>query len=57
MEYPDYAKKALWEEYERLERSFSKVWGVLSPSHERDKVMFHIAAAKIELYRILKEEK
>lgn len=53
--YPDSAIAKLKEEQERLDQSFSRVWGLLSPSTERDEVMWHIMTAKRKLNQIIKE--
>jgi hypothetical protein len=55
-EYPDYAIQELKETRERLDRMFQQVWAVLSPSVERDIVMYHLAFAKKKLNDIIGEE-
>lgn len=54
---PESVVKKLEEERERLDRSFSRIWGLLSPSVERDEVMWHIISAKRTLHVIIKENK
>jgi hypothetical protein len=55
--YPDYAVKILKEASEHLDSQFSRVWGALSPSVERDTVMYHLFAAKKQLNAILEVNK
>jgi hypothetical protein len=55
--YPEYAVKRMEEEYERLDRSFSRLWGALSPSHERDEILLHVINAKTLLYKLIKESR
>lgn len=52
-EYPDYAIRELEEGRERLDREFQRVWAVLSPSVERDTVMYHLANAKKHINDII----
>jgi hypothetical protein len=55
--YPDYAIKILKESSEQLDYQFSRVWGSLSPSIERDTVMYHLFAAKKQINDILEVNK
>lgn len=56
MRLPDYAIQTLKEEYSRLDRSFSRIWGALSPSDKRDHIMQHILAANILISELIKQE-
>lgn len=53
MDYPESAINRLKEVGERLDREFHKVWGTISPSVERDTVMYHLFAAKKQLNEII----
>jgi hypothetical protein len=60
MKYPDYAIKAIEVEKKKIDRSFSIIWGALSPSVERDEILYHLITAKKKLNELinnnLKEE-
>jgi hypothetical protein len=51
--YPEYAIQELEKVNKRLEQEFQIVWGALSPSVERDKVMWHIMTARKTITEIL----
>lgn len=55
MKYPQSAIDRLKDEGERLEQSFMRIWGALSPSHERDAIMHHLFTAKHKLNQLIKE--
>lgn len=54
--YPMDVLEKLAAERERLERSFSRIWGLLHPSQERDEVMLHILKAKMKIHAFIKEQ-
>jgi hypothetical protein len=51
--YPEHAISELEKQHESLERTFTKIWTVLSPSPERDEVMLHILLAKKKINEII----
>jgi hypothetical protein len=55
VEIPDYAIKILKREADTLEMCFSRIWGVLPKSVERDEIMWHLLSAKTKLNRLLEE--
>lgn len=57
MKYPESAIKRMETEYERLDRSFSSLWGLLSRTNERDEILLHIISAKTLLYKLIKESR
>jgi hypothetical protein len=54
MKYSDYVIKVLEEEKERIDKSFTRVWAALSPSYERDEIMWHLVTAKKKLNDLIK---
>jgi hypothetical protein len=57
MKYPEYAINVLEEEKERIDRAFSRVWAALSPSYERDEIMWHLITAKKKLNDLINSNK
>lgn len=57
MKYPEYVIKVLEEETQRINHSFERVWAALSPSPERDEVMWHLITAKNKLNKIMEGNK
>jgi hypothetical protein len=51
--YPEYAIQELKKVNKRLEQEFQIVWGALSPSPERDAVMWHIMTARKKINEIV----
>ena len=51
----DWQKERIGEAIELLHTLEMKVWGMLSPSSERDITRYHLNRAKVNLYRLLKE--
>jgi hypothetical protein len=57
MKIPEYAVEKIQDEVEALDRSFSRVWGLLPKGQKRDEVMYHIVTAKLKLFSLLEENK
>jgi hypothetical protein len=57
MKYPEHVVSKMDEEWVRLDRSFSRLWGLLSPTPERDEMLVGIMKAKILLHKMIKEQR
>jgi hypothetical protein len=57
MKYPEHITSKLEDEWNRLDRSFSRLWGLLSPTPERDEMLVGIMKAKILLSKMIKEQR
>jgi hypothetical protein len=57
MKYPEHVISKLEDEWNRLDRSFSRLWGLLSPTPERDEMLVGIMKAKILLSKMIKEQR
>lgn len=57
MDIPKIVIDKLTEEYERIDNSFSRIWGLLPVSEERDEIMWHLASSKVHIRRFIKKHK
>jgi hypothetical protein len=56
MKYPDYVIEKLKKEHKQLDDVFSRVWGLMSPSKERDEIMWHVITAKKKISELIEKE-
>jgi hypothetical protein len=57
MKYPESVVSKMDEEWQKLDRSFSRLWGLLSPTPERDEMLVNIMKAKILLNKMITEQR
>jgi hypothetical protein len=57
LKYPDYVIEKLEKEWLVLDKSFSRLWGLLSPTPERDEMLVNIMKAKINLNKLIREQR